>query len=294
MARPASFWLNKIFEEKTSLANLSQFTPSNNTFRNMLARMNNLSRVAYWELFCWPIAVCAAALDEVFELFKLDLEALVTKSRFGGELSYINSAKEFQYGYNLEFDPVTLAWKYPVVDLASRVVGYASLEEQDNVLTLKVARFYNNDIQELDWQQLQSFIVYMGRVKPKGIALNIISIPADKMQLEYEIVFDPLVLTNSGELIGTPGVFPARQAIEDYLTAVNEGFKGAYDNDKAIDFIQKAKGVLHAYHINSVGRDHTGSTTTSFDQSYQSKAGYMKLDSDFPLDTTLVYTPGNV
>lgn len=296
MARPASYWLDKIFGEKQTLSNLSQYTPNSNSFKLLLEKINNLSKVAYWELICWPVAVAMADLDVVFDLFKLDLENIVKRSRFGSDYSYIIAAKEFQYGDSLVWDQVNLQWRYEAVDLVKRIIKYSFLEEdvENTLVKLKVARLFNDAISPLDTQQLQAFNAYMSRVSPAGIVCTIISQDPDLLNVEYDVIYDPLVLTEDGEAIDEPGVFPVADAIEAYITEVNEGFKGVFNNDNAVDKIQAAKGVIHAYAGDTRGKADGEAYSGTFAKSYLATAGYMKVDPAFPLDESITYTAGDV
>lgn len=287
-------YFDKILAEKSTMTDLNAWIADSDGADSFLEKINNKSKVSYWERFSWVLASAAGTLNDVFDLFKIDLEAISKKSRFGTDLSYINVAKAFQYGDNLV--NIDNEWKYPEQTAADalaakKIIAFAALQETGDALTLKVARVVGGVQQELDAAQLQAFTAYMNFQKPKGINLTTVSLPPDLMWLQLSVNYDPILLKATGESIASPGTYPAADAVNAYLSSVNTGFKGKFENDKMIDFVQKAHGVKSAYTISTKGKANGGVYGAAFPQSYTSVAGYLKIDSAYPLTTTITYTP---
>lgn len=291
MAKTTKQYFDGILAEKQTMSDLNSFLPTAGSSDAFLDAIDNKSKVSFWERFAWVQASCANAVDVVMDLFKIDLETISRKSRFGTDISYIAAAKAFQFGDRLIYSQNE--YKYPVevpVTDAKRIIAFAALYEVGNDLTLKVARLVSGLQQELDTAQLQAFTAYMNFQKPKGINLAVVSLPPDLMWLKLKVNYDPLVLKATGESILNPGTFPAEDAVNAYLLSINRQFNGVFENQTLIDFLQAASGVTSAYVDETKGKPDGGAYGAAFEERYVSAAGYMKIDPAHPLSGTITYT----
>src|SRR5690606_22954341 len=144
MARSKQYWLDVILAEKAVIPELAVYSST--------------SKVGRWRLTAQCMAACYAALDVVFDLVILAMEALATKSRYGTLPWYVAIAKEFQYGDALT--QVNLEWVYSPVVEANRIVAFSAAAETDGVVNLKVARVVTTDPEPLSAPQQAAFEGY--------------------------------------------------------------------------------------------------------------------------------------
>lgn len=271
-----------MIQEKNTMANLSVYQPNIDSSQTLLNDLKSTSKVARWRLVFWVVATCAYAFDVILDLAYLALEALVAKSRYGTLPWYVTKAKEFQYG-----DALTLVdgeWIYSPVNPANQVVKLAASEQGIGIVNVKVATISSGVKQPLNPAQETAFKTYINRVKPAGIRVNVINSLPDDLKLTINVNYDPLVLTSTGELISTPGVFPVNDALELYLTALQ--FNGSYERQHQEDYLQAAKGVGTAY-ITSAEARYGLNPFTAFSQRYLPFAGYLVIHPS----TVINYTP---
>ena len=274
---------NLIIAEKNTFANLNVYQPNIDSAQTLLSDLKSTSKVARWRLLFWCIATLATALGINFDLVLIEMAAIAARSRYGTLPWYVAIAKEFQYGDALA--QINLEFKYPVIDETKQVVKYAAAQEGNDIVNLKVAGA--NRMPLLD-PQAAALRAYIFKRKPAGINVNVINDLPDQLQLFVTVNYDPLLLTDEGESISTPGVFPARDAIEAYLN--NLEFDGKFELMTMIDYLQKAKdkGIVSAYVDGALAR-YGANPFVLFTQNYYPNAGYMVIDPSNPLSSTITY-----
>lgn len=288
MARTPEYWYDVIIAEKQTMASLNNLQPNVDTAQDLLADVTTSSKVARWRLWIWCVAVAIYAIDVLFDLLKLDLESIALESRYGTLPWYVKKSLDYQHGDALVLQ--NLEWKYATENLTARVVKRASAQKGVNLVLLKVAKLSGTVPVPLSSAELIGYTSYIDQITHPGINVTIISAVSDELRLYLNVNYDPLVLTATGELLSTPGTFPVEDAIDNYLSDLNNEFNGEFENMIAIDKVQDAVGVVSAYHTNSTSRYGTN-PFVAFSQKYLPNAGHMIIDPLTPLSTTITYTP---
>src|SRR5690606_37796732 len=85
-------------------------------------------------------------------------------------------------------------------------------------VVIKIAKLSGTTPVPLSAGELSAFDAYINQVKFAGTNILTISRTADLLKIYYDITYDPLVLTPSGESINTPGVYPVEAAINNYIS----------------------------------------------------------------------------
>lgn len=287
MARSIKYWLDVMFEEKTSMPSLNSWEPDINNTEDLLDVLTNSSRVSIFALLFWCIAACAVALDIVFGQAISVMQDLAAKSRYGTLPWYVAIAKEFQYGDGLV--QVNQEYVYNPVIPANRIVALAASKEGTGVVNVKIAKMTGATPEPLDSTELAAFTAYMAKKKPGGINVQIINDEPDELRFYANVIINPLILKLNGESIALPGTFPVEEAINAYLISLSTvDFDGRFDTMKAIDFIQKTLGVEAAYTTAASAR-YGANPFVAFTQTYSSNAGYMVIDPTTPLSGTITY-----
>lgn len=288
MARSAAYWYNYMIAEKNSNASLNSLQPNIDNSQTLLNELTTNSKVARWRLILWVVASCVHALDVVFDLALITFEKLAQNSRFGTLPWYVNQSLKYQHGDALVFQ--NNEYQYATVNSALQIVKRAAAQENGNTVNLKVAKLVANLPVKLDPTEKTAFSAYIAKIKPAGINVNIISDDPDELRLFIKAYFDPLLLTNTGELISMPGVFPMEDAIKSYLQNLNFNFNGTLDLCELIDAVQSATGITSAFVISASSR-YGANPFTLFNDKYQANAGHMIIDSTNPLSSTITYHP---
>ena len=177
-------------------------------------------------LLIYTVAFCVNVLEQLFDLFKSDVNTALAQLLPHTLRWYANMAVAFQYGFNLITDSDQFNNTGHTYDqiAASKIVSYAAVVEQTNAygrvyLRMKVATTSGSDLAPLSDGQLTAFTAYMGKVKDAGVALQITSTAPDDIQQAWRIYYNPLILNNSGNRLDGTASTPVQDAIKLYLTS---------------------------------------------------------------------------
>jgi hypothetical protein len=203
---------------------------------------------------------------------------------------YRDQALKFQYGDSLIWDDETLKFAYPTGSTGTKLIAQASAIEPagaNNQVRIKVAKLVSNDLVPLLPGEETAFSNYINQIKFAGTNISVTNINADLLKLNIEIVYNPLILTPTGELISNPGIYPVRDAINNFIKFLP--FDGVFNRNKFIDAIQSASGVVDPI-INSIEAKTGALPYNPILNNYIAGAGYLKIDPLFPLTDPAVVT----
>ena len=273
------------------MSNLNSLQPNVDSSQALLSDVTTTSKIARWRLWVWCVAVAAYALDSLFDLFKIELENISVRSRFGTLPWYVFTAKNFQYGDALVW--VNNQYVYSPVDASHQIIACAAATESGNTVILKVAQFDGVNVLKLTAPQLSAFTDYISdatKVKPAGVVINIISDDPDQLQLFVNVKYNRLVLDATGQLLSTPGVFPVNDAINQFIMYLSKPatFNGVLELVNLVDVIQAAIGVEAAYITGALAR-YGANPFAAFTERYQANAGYLEIDPGTPLSGSVTY-----
>lgn len=210
--------------------------------------LTNVSNVALFKLMIYVFSFCVFITEQLQDLFKTDVNETIDNKNLHSDQWYNNTAKDFQYGFNLPAE----GWKYDNTGIAedviaaSRIVAYAALQTQPSIRQ-KVAKKIGDDLAPLTPTELAAFTAYRVRVKDTGIKTliagngSITSTEADKLRLVLKIKYNPLVLNNLGQRLDGSENEPVKKAIKNYLQ--NLDFNGVFSTNRMVDRIQDVDGV---------------------------------------------------
>lgn len=288
MARTIQYWYDYMIVEKNTMSSLNALQPNVDTAQTLLTDVASTSKVGRWRLMLWIVATGHASIDIIFDIQVLILEKLSKKSRYGTLPWYIQQAYDFQYGDTLVWQ--NNQWEYATVTPANQIIKRAAAQELGNLVNIKLAKLVSGIPTKLNSTEYTAASAYYAKKKPAGIQLNIITDDPDELILNTKINFDPLLLDNTGQLLSSPGTYPAIDAINNFLT--NLIFDGTFELCDYIDTLQKATGVKTAYIISASGR-YGANPFVSFTERYYPNSGHMKISVANPLTSTLTYIPFN-
>ncbi len=285
MARTLSEIYLAIVAEKNNQTTINTLQPAIDSEQTLLDDLCASSKVADWRLFVYIIAVAIWLHENIWDLFKAEVDSIVESAIPGTSRWYQSVAFIFQYGDALSW--IDNKFKYETVDVTKQIIKRSATIETGGVLYIKVAKLNGNDPVKLDAGELTAFRTYINDIKFAGTNISIISADADRLKLTLNIIYDPLVLASNGSLLTNSAIFPVEDAINDYLAGIV--WAGTFNLTKLIDAIQVAQGVVDPILTTVEGKAY-GGIYNIINQNYQSISGYMIIDPDNLLNTTLTYT----
>lgn len=294
MARTILEIYNEMISEKESNAQLSALQPAIDTGQTLLTDLTSASKVAIWRLLFFVVAVGIWSHEKIFDLHKAEIEQRATEIVSGTLRWYRDQALKFQYGDALIWNDEILKFEYAPTSTGAKIVAQASATEpagSNNQVRIKVARLNtSNELEPLDPSQATAFYNYINQIKFAGTNVAITNISADLLKLQIEVVYNPLLLTNTGELISDPGVYPVRDAINNFIKFLP--FDAIFNRNKFIDAMQSATGVVDPI-INVIEAKTGALPYVAINQNYVANAGYLTIDPAFALSdpTVIIYTP---
>lgn len=284
MARTIQEIYNVMVAEKETLTELNALQPNIDSSQTLLTDLTSASRVAVWRLLFFVIAVCIWTNEKLFDEHILWIENRASQLIVGTTKWYQTITLEFQYGDSLVM--VGDVYQYPIITPANQIVKLASVNEVGGQVLVKVAKLSGLTRVPLTVPELASLQTYLNKRKFAGVIVNAISRNADLLKIHYKVYYDPLVLTPTGELISTPGVFPVEDAINNYCVGLK--FDGVFVTTDLTDKIQQSEGVINPV-FQTAEVKYGSNPYTVMGDTYNPNAGYMAVDSAYPLSTTITY-----
>lgn len=193
---------------------------------------------------------------------------------------YNLKAKEFQYGDSLIVQDGVV--KYATINSSNQIVAASAVKENEGKLILKVAKAAVSGLEPLDSNELTSFTGYINSIRDAGVSILIVSQNADLLKLDLTVYYDPIRPLPIFK-------FLIEKAIKDYL--LNLSFDGTFRRTKLVDTLQVIEGVVDVkIHACEATVAYISSPTFNVvDVFYETAAGYMNIDSNYPLSTAITY-----
>lgn len=195
------------------------------------------SRVSLENLFLYIVAMSIYVLERLYDVHVNQVDTTLANMRPHRLQWYVERAKAFQYGDALVQD----ADYYAEVDPDAQIISHASAEEKAGRLFIKVAKLVSDVLSPLNSTELNSFSTYMERIKDAGVSITYISTAGDELRLVMDIWYNPLVVSETGELLRDSSVKPAEDAINNFI--VNLPFNGEFIVTELVDALQAAEGI---------------------------------------------------
>lgn len=245
-----------------------------------LALVNNPSRTALWNLQADIFAYVAYILHKLWTIYEQRLNTAAKAVINHNAYWYALQAKKFQLGDNL--DATNGSVEYPVIDEAKQIVTASAVKESGGTLILKVAKDGAGGLVPLASSELSAFKGYIESVRDAGVDTLIVSQNPDLLKTALSIYYNPIIPLATIKA-------NVEAAINNYVN--NLPFDGIFRRTKLIDAIQAIEGIEDVK-IDICEASVSYTTNPSFtpiDVFYESIAGYMNIDSNYPLSSNLNY-----
>ena len=212
------------------------------------------SPISIESVLFYIVASCIWVLECLFDRHTEEVETRIEALRPHTLRWYVS--KTLEYMHNGKFvltDGVVAADYYDVAGLTEteiekkRIVKYAVATESNTQVFIKVAKLTPNELSGLEY--------YLSQIKDAGVAIKVLNEPADKMNVELVVLYDPSVLTaeyltpdDADEEIRELKITSIDNDAEVITAAVQEviarlPFNGEYRNSDLMAAVQAVKGV---------------------------------------------------
>lgn len=283
MARSIAEIYNQMVTEKQNFSQLNALQPNIDESQTLLNDLTTTSKVAVWRLIFFVVAVGIWSLENIYDLHKEWIENRAKEITPGNTFWYAKKSKEYQDGDTLEW--INDNYQYSNINQTLQIIKLVSVSEGGGKVLIKVAKMNGTQPEPLDTDELLRFIEYMKKVKFAGINVLIVSRSADLLKISYKIYYDPLIMKSDGSLI-SDNSFPVEDTINNFIK--NLPFDGVFSITSLTDEIQKCKGVINPVFIS--GQTQQGiEPYNNLNDYYSPNAGYLKIDDNYPLNSTLTY-----
>ena len=186
----------------------------------------------------YVFAFAVWAVEVLFDKHAAEVADKITQLETHTLRWYVRKAKLFMYGYKLVTDKDyydTSAMAATDIE-AAQCVKYAVAVEADSVVYLKVAGQKEGKPVQLGKSQFSALKSYINEIKDAGVAVQLLNEPADEMQINLIVYYDPTLMDEQGLLMD--GVEPVRDAVQHVIT--NLPFNGVF---RVTDLLAAVKSI---------------------------------------------------
>jgi hypothetical protein len=237
-----------------------------------LSNLTSTSKVSVWRLFIWIISYAIFVVEAFMDVFRKEITDIVQANKPHNEYWYKQKALAFQYG-----DTLVDTDEYAIIDETKKIIKQVAIIEGDRELTIKIATLSGDELVKIDdVDKVNAFKSYMHQVKDAGTHLEFVNENADKLKVDLDFYYNPLLLKSDGTMINNPDINVVQTAIVDYLKSLD--FNGTFQVNRMVDYLQSATGYTDLK-LNFVGfKAGIATSFTSINRVYAPLSGYMKLD----------------
>jgi len=272
-----------IIAEATAQTELAALQPNIDNSQILLNDLTSKSKVAEHRLWAWVVAHAMNTIQELFSVFKKDVDDAIAEKEPGTELWYRKIMLEFQYNYQLYWG--LKGWRYndttSPAAIASKIVKYCAVDGSTGTVVVKVAGETGGLPSQLGTTEKNATEAYLKIRRIAGTQVNLIALPADILKIVGTIYFNPLRTKATIQADVEAAIIQFNKLIP---------FNGKYNINKLIDAIQAVDGVTDVV-LDNVYYKFGSNPYAAIDREWQTHAGYVKIDnaSGNTLADTLTY-----
>ena len=280
MARTIAEIYDEMIAEKANFGVLDGLQPTVDTTQSLLSDLTSTSKVAIWRLIFYIAAVAIWTHEKLFDSHKQEITDLIAAQRLGSLQWYVAQAKKYQHGDSLSWNDSTYRFEYIALNSDKQIISQAAAIEVGGKLVVKVAKNGTSGLVPLSSAEKTAFSEYMDKIKFAGTRVQVITEQADDLQLDMHVVYDPLVLSNTGESFENAGSFPVEAAVKNFIQYLP--FNAALVINELEVAIKQVEGVNDVIIKDAQAR--FGSIPfqdilATDQEKYQSFSGYMSIDT---------------
>lgn len=237
------------------------------------------SKASIESILFYVFAFCAWTVEKLFDTHKAEVTNYIDEMKPHTLRWYVNKVKDFRFGQSLIGDTDRYSDEgltEEEID-AMKIVKYASADEIDGKLYIKVAKDNGGVRSVLTSEEETALLYYVKEMKDAGVKVEIRNAPAVKFAIDIDIYYNPQIINSEGVSLSDGGT-PVADAIKNYIE--NLPFNGEYRNVDLVDKLQQVRGVsipeLHAAY-SKITNESAYSVINAVEYPY---SGYYAFDQD--------------
>lgn len=259
-----------------------------------LSTLDSTSQTAIYTLWKYIVATVINYFEQLWDLYKVDLETIVSNAAVGTNQWFKDRILKFQYSAStpqvLEVDS-NFAVNYVTTDASLRIITRASVKTTaTRTVLIKVAK--SDPPVALSGTELTSLEGYIDDIAFAGINYVVSSTSPDKLYLKANIYFDGQYSATIASSVTI--------AINAYLA--NLTFDGSIVLSSLFDAIQSVNGIIDCVFVDVAARadgvsffdkTYLVQTNTTLIRNYPTNAGYVveETTSSNTFSDTLTFIP---
>ena len=260
---------------------------------NLSAVLTSQSKTSVWRRMVFVVAKAVWSLQNMFDLFRSELETEMAKQKIHSKQWYRQKAIDFLFGFAVkagtdEFD--TEGATDEEIEAAKVVKQAACIKMISSsgygILRVKAAtEDSNGNLQPLPVEQFEALKYYFMRYAvDAGTQLRVTTGNADDLLLKLDVYYDPLVISTTGARLDGTAETPVLDAINNYLKSLE--FNGALYVSDLIAAIRQVDGVRLAKCLEARSKygayDYSADVINAglIDEIRVADSGYMKIDEN--------------
>ena len=265
----------------------SQIIAINNSYPEMAEITNsNTSNMSLLQLIYYIQAVQLSLNQQYWDNFKTDLQTIANNAPVASGAWWQDKMFKFQYSSDPDYGVIINEAPYFVpsytnIDNSLNIIKYCAVTQNGKQVVIKVAKDdgSGNPTQLIE-DELNSAKSYKDRIQPMGLAINVVSFPADNIKLNIEIYYN-------AQFVQSTVLANVKTAITNYLKSLK--FDGAVYISKIEDAIQLVEGVNDVRIVQMQGKG-TNTSYEVIDRVYPTLSGYCSFDDT---NSTITMNIGN-
>jgi hypothetical protein len=152
-----------------------------------LSGLTSTSQTAIWNLWLFIQAVAINIFENLQDTYKTDIEAIAAAAIPNTDAWVQAKAFEWQSGDNIQL--INLVPTYNVINSAKKIITRCSVKTDNNrICQIKVAK--SDPATKLSSLELAGIQSYYSTIGNAGIAYNIVSDEADKIEIAADVYYD--------------------------------------------------------------------------------------------------------
>lgn len=238
------------------------------------------SKVAEHRLWMYLFTEVSNILQGIWEVFRQQLVDAAAEVPTGNDAWWDRELRKFQYGDSLVIDNLTKKYYYETIDTDKQIVSRVAIFGN----TIKVAKG-DGSPEALSTDEYDALDSYIRKLQPTGSNLILVSQASDLVLIACEIYYDAIIsLSVVQENV--------EAAINAYLETLEFGVgsTGTFYISRVVDAIQEVEGVVDV-EVQQVSAKQDGGQMGTVERRYFPVSGYISIDPDYPLSTSLTFTP---
>lgn len=250
--------------------------------RNLVADVTSGSKIANWRLWLWVVAVGSWVMENLFDSAVASIAAVVNSARPHTLRWYEQETGKWQYGHELVWINDD-HYGYATDDPDARLVAAVAASESDTgEVTIKAVKEVSGALTQLSTLEQESLAAYWAQWKDAGVAIEIVSRPANVLDIQATVVRDRLILDDDGYLLRDSSINPLTDSINAYMEAIP--FNGVIRKTDLEAAAKQAEGIKDFVITFFWIREGDGVSWTQISREIVPSSGFATIDfevSDF-------------